>query len=212
MHPLYTRNVVHDYDVAIGELEKAGDPTATAGVKAMPMTECIGVACLPDRDETPGTVCNITGWGTLRTAGPTPEVLQEASVTLLHDSACEVNYTTARDVITGSMLCASGSSAKGIVDTCQGDSGGPLSCHEAGRYVLRGVTSWGMGCAYANFPGVYGRVQSVMAWIKDVTRAKIPRAYADNRKVGELIKHRILYRICLICLEYIFKRSQYRRL
>ena len=43
------------------------------------------------------------------------------------------------------MLCASGVSDKGIVDTCQGDSGGPLSCAEDGRFVLRGVTSWGQG-------------------------------------------------------------------
>ena len=55
------------------------------------------------------------------------------------------NYTKTRDIITGSMLCASGVSEKGIVDTCQGDSGGPLSCAEDGRFVLRGVTSWGQG-------------------------------------------------------------------
>ncbi|CAK9004865.1 unnamed protein product [Durusdinium trenchii] len=172
MHPLYNQNVPHDYDFAILELDKA-----------MPLNECVGVACLPHRDEMPGTNCSITGWGTLKSFGKTPEVLQEASVKLLTSADCEVNYTKTRDIITGSMLCASGVSEKGIVDTCQGDSGGPLSCAEDGRFVLRGVTSWGQGCAYANFPGVYGKVQSVMSWINDVTAQKVRKVYSDDQQV-----------------------------
>ena len=41
----------------------------------MPLNECVGVACLPHRDEMPGTNCSITGWGTLKSFGKTPEVL-----------------------------------------------------------------------------------------------------------------------------------------
>lgn len=171
IHPLYNQNVPHDYDFAIIELDKA-----------MPLNECIGLACLPNKDEKPGTNCSITGWGTLKTMGPTPDVLQEAAVTLLPDSECERNYSYTKQVITGSMLCASGITAEGIVDTCQGDSGGPLSCREEGRFVLRGVTSWGQGCAYANFPGVYGKVQSVISWIEDVTSEKVRRPHADDKQ------------------------------
>jgi len=171
LHPLYNQNVPHDYDFAIIELDKA-----------VPLNECIGVACLPSQDERAGTNCSITGWGTLKTMGTVPDVLQQADVTLLPDSICELNYSYTKQVITGSMLCASGSSAKGIVDTCQGDSGGPLSCHEDGRYVLRGVTSWGQGCAFANFPGVYSKVQSVMSWIKDVTADKVRRSHVDGKQ------------------------------
>ena len=40
------------------------------------------------------------------------------------------------------------------------------------RYVLRGVTSWGQGCAYEGYPGVYGRVQSVISWIEDTMENK----------------------------------------
>ena len=40
------------------------------------------------------------------------------------------------------------------------------------RYVLRGVTSWGQGCAYEGYPGVYGRVQSVLSWIEDTIENK----------------------------------------
>ena len=172
LHPLYNQNVPHDYDFAIVQLDKA-----------MPLNECIGVACLPSGwEEKPGTNCSITGWGTLKSMGPTPDVLQEATVSLLNESECERNYSHTKQVITASMLCASGSNAKGIVDTCQGDSGGPLSCLEGDRWTLRGVTSWGQGCAYANFPGVYGKVQSVMSWIKDVTAEKVRRSSADRKK------------------------------
>lgn len=171
IHPLYNQNVPHDYDFAIIQLDKA-----------MPLNECIGLACLPNKDEKPGANCSITGWGTLKSMGPTPDVLQEAAVTLLPDSVCERNYSYTKQVISGSMLCASGISEKGIVDTCQGDSGGPLSCREEGRYVLRGVTSWGQGCAYANFPGVYGKVQSVISWIEDVTSEKVRNVHADDKQ------------------------------
>lgn len=54
---------------------------------------------------------------------------------------------------------------------------GPLVCKEtvetkdgltqSDRYVLRGVTSWGQGCAFEGYPGVYGRVHSVLSWIRD---------------------------------------------
>ncbi|CAJ1461092.1 unnamed protein product [Effrenium voratum] len=171
VHPLYQQNVPHDYDFALIQLDKA-----------MPINECIGTACLPRSEEMPGTECSITGWGTVRSMGPTPEVLQEAGVQLLASSECEANYTETSDVITGSMLCATGMSDLGITDTCQGDSGGPLACKEDGRHVLRGVTSWGQGCAFPNFPGVYSRVQTVMSWIDDVLAAKVKKVSAQDEQ------------------------------
>lgn len=181
MHPLYQDNVAHDYDFALLQLDKA-----------VPINRCIGVACLPHSQDRSGTNCSITGWGTLVSSGPTPELLQEATVTLLTNEICEVNYTASKNTITGSMLCASGRSNTGITDTCQGDSGGPLVCKEAvetsdgtmasNRYVLRGVTSWGQGCAYEGYPGVYGRVQSVLSWIEDTMENKVKKVYAADTK------------------------------
>ena len=171
VHPLYNENVQHDYDFALLKLDKP-----------MPMNECIGVACLPNTPEKVDTKCHITGWGTLASRGSTPEVLQEASVSLLNMDDCEVNYTKQKHTITGSMLCASGNSSKGITDTCQGDSGGPLVCEEDGHFVLRGVTSWGQGCAVPGFPGIYARVQSVLAWVKDVMDDKVRKVSAQDKE------------------------------
>lgn len=74
------------------------------------------------------------------------------------------------------MMCATGKSATGITDSCQGDSGGSLICEENGRFVVRGVTSWGQGCGVEGFPGVYARVTSAMSWIHDVLDGKVKQS------------------------------------
>jgi secreted trypsin-like serine protease len=47
------------------------------------------------------------------------------------------------------------------LDTCQGDSGGPLFFEAVGGgFIQAGITSWGIGCGAAGFPGVYTRLSN----------------------------------------------------
>jgi secreted trypsin-like serine protease len=87
-----------------------------------------------------GTTARILGWGTT----------SSATVPTVSDSSCSSSYGS--DYVASDMVCAGYSS--GGVDTCQGDSGGPLIIGG----VLAGITSWGEGCAYAGYPGVYTRL------------------------------------------------------
>jgi secreted trypsin-like serine protease len=99
------------------------------------------------------------GWGTLSFQGPTSASVtgnpQEVTVPAKIDCQNTV-YTTLYD---SSMMVCAGEEGK---DACQGDSGGPLFGVHAGtgERTLVGVTSFGSGCAAANSPGVYTRVQA----------------------------------------------------
>ena len=50
----------------------------------------------------------------------------------------------------------------------QGDSGGPMVLQQDDHWVLGGVTSWGIGCAEVNRPGVYTRISEFLDWINKI--------------------------------------------
>jgi hypothetical protein len=95
-------------------------------------------------------------------------VLQEAQVNIVSNSDCGAAYGSG--MITDDMLCAQGVNGAGqVTDACQGDSGGPLVCASGGAaYVVHGATSWGYGCAQAQYPGVWSRVSYVRDWIDEL--------------------------------------------
>ncbi|XP_023379214.1 plasminogen [Pteropus vampyrus] len=132
------------------------------------ITEKIIPACLPSANYVVAdrTECYITGWGeTQGTFGA--GVLKEAQLPVIENKVCNRN-----DILKGRVksteLCAGHLS--GGTDSCQGDSGGPLVCFEKDKYILQGVTSWGLGCARPNKPGVYVRVSWYVTWIEGIMR------------------------------------------
>ncbi|MGI9602445.1 MAG: trypsin-like serine protease [Acidimicrobiales bacterium] len=118
-----------------------------------------------------GEDVTVTGWGTTSSGGNISLDLLGATVQLQagrHDKTCG-------DYDSGSyhppfMVCAG--VPQGGTDSCQGDSGGPLTATrddgKALKPYLVGVVSWGIGCALAEFPGVYTLVQAYYGWIAGI--------------------------------------------
>jgi trypsin len=61
------------------------------------------------------------------------------------------------------MICAGVTG--GGKDSCQGDSGGPLVVGD--RQV--GIVSWGVGCAEADYPGVYSNIATLRSFVTEET-------------------------------------------
>ena len=114
---------------------------------------------------TPGRPAYISGWG-LIDDGSFPDDLHAAEIEMISDSDCASAYPAPPppppDPVdpyfdAETMVCAG--FLEGGVDTCGGDSGGPLVVpFDGGGFRLVGDTSWGLGCAFPEAPGVYGRV------------------------------------------------------
>ncbi|HEY7708092.1 MAG TPA: trypsin-like serine protease [Gaiellaceae bacterium] len=109
-----------------------------------------------------GVIARIIGWGVTESGQPSDELL-EADAPMRADSVCQSPSSYGPTFFASSMVCA----GDGSTDTCQGDSGGPLMVPDNGAFVLVGVTSWGQGCADAQFPGVYARLgaPALNAWV-----------------------------------------------
>ncbi|MFJ4469352.1 serine protease [Streptomyces sp. NPDC089424] len=100
----------------------------------------------------------IAGWGANREGGAQQRYLLKADVPFVSDATCR-SYSGYSGLIANEEICA-GYTAGGV-DTCQGDSGGPMFRRDAaGAWVQVGITSWGIGCARPNAPGVYTEVST----------------------------------------------------
>eukprot|EP00058_Branchiostoma_floridae_P002187 XP_002587675.1 hypothetical protein BRAFLDRAFT_92719 [Branchiostoma floridae] len=145
--------------------------------KRVRFNKYIRPVCVPSQNSPlppPGTVCSITGWGATREGGSTKNRLQEADVPIVSDYDCSSVHDLSFDSFVE--FCAGYFSSLYVVlksahVTCpQGDSGGPLVCEKDGNYFLHGITSWGIGCALPEYPGVYARVAAFADWIRDTIR------------------------------------------
>ncbi|WP_243867108.1 trypsin-like serine protease [Actinophytocola oryzae] len=112
----------------------------------------VPIATTPDLDS--GTF-TVAGWGAATEGGPQQRFLLKAQVPFIDDAQCQSAGSDYLDLVPAEEICA-GNWTAGGVDTCQGDSGGPLLNKDAnGEWVLIGTTSWGIGCARPQNPGVY---------------------------------------------------------
>lgn len=131
-----------------------------------------------------GTMCSVTGWGSLREAvslqncprtkiklglqGDLPSLLQTVNVPIFDTKTCNITYKITGGLAMG-QFCAG--YIEGGKDSCQGDSGGPLVCNG----LLAGVVSYGNGCASLGFPGVYSNVTFYKGWIDEQNGGNILR-------------------------------------
>ncbi|XP_034473261.1 trypsin [Drosophila innubila] len=128
-----------------------------------PVRQSAKIRAIELADKTPasGTPAVVSGWGTTCFLFcSSPNTLQEVDVKLLQQKECASEEYSYGSKIMDTMLCADGDGDK--KDACQGDSGGPLV--SLGQLV--GVVSWGNGCAWSGYPGVYADVASLKSWIE----------------------------------------------
>ncbi|MGW1023649.1 S1 family peptidase [Streptomyces sp. NPDC002577] len=132
------------------DAEQGDDVAVLTLSTSMPYTPISYVSSSDTGVYAAGTTARILGWGTTSSGGSSSNQLRTATVPTVSSSTCSAAYGSS--YIASDMVCAG--YADGGVDTCQGDSGGPLVI--GGR--LAGITSWGYGCADADYPGVYTRL------------------------------------------------------
>jgi secreted trypsin-like serine protease len=110
-----------------------------------------------------GKLALVSGWGYRSSGGSVQNQLNAVDVTVLagRDARCGEYGSDLFDPKI--MLCAGDET--GTVDACQGDSGGPLAVRVDGFWYVAGITSWGVGCASAAYPGVYTRVSRFVPWV-----------------------------------------------
>lgn len=156
-HPNFNRTTVN-HDIALLRL----DSPVSFSVAVRPV-------CLPTRftnynfDKQIGIV---TGWGTTSFGGTSSENLLEVSLPIISTANCRLNPIVGSK-ITDNMFCTYAENK----DACQGDSGGPLNWidPQTGRAYIVGITSFGIGCAKLNTPGIYTKVTNYFSWIQQYT-------------------------------------------
>ncbi|CAG5124146.1 unnamed protein product, partial [Candidula unifasciata] len=152
-HELYNDNT-KSFDIALVKIK----PTHNGN--GIEFNSYVQPVCLPKLHEflRSGMQCTIAGWGYMNR-----NVLKAIEIPIINSRQCVEMYKRTNGYSMLTMLCAG--NITGGVDSCDGDSGGPLVCKISGVYTVVGITSWGIGCALANMPGVYARVSTFIDWI-----------------------------------------------
>eukprot|EP00079_Xenopus_tropicalis_P032680 XP_017946451.1 PREDICTED: acrosin-like [Xenopus tropicalis] len=176
LHEKYLREGKHSYDIGLILLDEP--------IKFNDYTQR---ACLPSAslNVAQKTNCYVAGWGVLEEKEiAAADILQEAGVFFINKELCN-----SKEWYNGKVypynLCAG--HKEGKIDSCQGDSGGPLMCKRktSNDYIVVGVTSWGIGCARKQRPGIYISTQYFNEWIESKITKK---AEGQTRPKRSLLK------------------------
>ncbi len=158
IHPGYDAEDANVHDIALIKLSAPFDiPNSQLAILPSKKVEA---TLAPTR-----TCSEVGGWGTLEFgASEGSKYLMSVNVKQLPTETCRASYGGQIRPGAGPHLCAG--YEEGGKDSCQGDSGGPLIVRDGPTgYLQVGVVSFGRGCAWEGFPGVYARTSDHRDWI-----------------------------------------------
>jgi len=157
-HPQYNSNTI------------ANDIAVLTFASSLNFNEYVQPISLPtaqsDEWMTPDTPARVCGWGNTSMVGTSmPSELHCVNTKIVSNAVCNSGDSYGGSILKG-MFCA-GEYGVGGKDACQGDSGGPVTINFSDNDVgtLVGATSWGFGCAYPKYPGVYTDVAVYRTWV-----------------------------------------------
>jgi len=112
---------------------------------------------------TTGAAVRAIGWGDTKSSPRYPTELQQVDLSIASITSARRAYGVSN--LDNRHLAAIGSGR----DTCAGDSGGPLfdidGANGGTAPLLVGITSYGLGCALRDIPGIYANVGNYYSWI-----------------------------------------------
>ncbi len=165
-HPSYNY-ATNDYDLALLRVSRPTSAPEIAVIGSSPAELALDDA---------GVTATVSGWGTTSSGGSISTSLRAVEVPIQTNATCGTAYppgfTDRGELLeyrASNMICAG--PLAGGKDACQGDSGGPLAVPAGdASWRLVGTVSFGLGCARANYPGVYQRLTATSSWIGTTRR------------------------------------------
>jgi len=190
-HSSYNNPQTFAYDFALAELmtQKGSENPFYEDDRASTVSQ-YRPACLPKQSDCLTAYdqkendCWVTGFGLQHELDQAAaDNMAEVNVQIMSRRDCrgndplEAGFYKTSYIHPETMFCAGWK--KGGKDACSGDSGGPLVCRVPNRdnFMVYGVVSWGQGCGRSGRPGVYGRVTSILHWIKKSTGVTPPESH-----------------------------------
>lgn len=157
VHPAYDPSTFAN-DIAVVTLK--------VPVPARLRTATIGLPAKVDTNTWPAldATATVTGWGESDVeVASASNTLQAAVVDIMASPSAATCGQYGAAYLPDKQICAG--VIEGGVDACSGDSGGPLTMYIEGEPVLAGVSSTGLECGLAGYPGLYVRITSYLPWL-----------------------------------------------